>query len=117
MSANQVEFQGIGTGQGFSGLLPAKQAVHVPLVVVPSYPGAQVHADSDTLPKSDTAFSWHGMHVPAPVHSLYVPASHAMHAVPSAPMYPATHEQSVRWLLPVAEEVLAGHAEHVSDPT
>ena len=66
VSPRQVEFQGNDAGQGGPGLLPAKQAVHVSLIEVPSYPGAQVHADSVLLPASDSALPWHEVHVPAP---------------------------------------------------
>jgi hypothetical protein len=45
--------------------------------------------------------------------SLYVPISHTLHAVPSAPVYPARHVQLVAWLLPAAEDELAEQLRHI----
>jgi hypothetical protein len=55
------------------------------------------------------------VHVPVPVAVLYVPALQGVHAVPSAPVYPARHLQFVSSVLLAAEEVKAGHAAHVVD--
>ena len=53
------------------------------------------------------------MQLPTPVTALYKFIPHALHAVPSAPVYPARHVQFVPWLLPVVEDVFAGQPRHV----
>jgi len=59
----------------------------------------------------------HVKHSPAPVPGLYVPASHAVHVVPSnAPLYPAKHLQSVSASVPDAELVPSGHVKHSPAP-
>jgi hypothetical protein len=60
-------------------------------------------------------FTSQAVHVALPVTFLYVPASHAVQAVPSAPVNPAIHVHDVLIVLPTAEKVLAGHGEQVSN--
>ena len=48
---------------------------------------------------------------------LNVPASHAVHSIPSdVPLYPTTHLQSINALLPDAELVPSGQSEHSPTP-
>ena len=71
-----------------------------------------MHAQSvcSLLPASEVAPAGHVEHGPDPMVFLYVSASHAVHATPSeAAVYPPTHLQSVKSLLPDAELVRSGH--------
>jgi hypothetical protein len=53
----------------------------------------------------------HAAQIPDPTALLCVPASHALHATPSeAAVYPTTHLQSIKSMLPAAELVCEGHA-------
>ena len=54
----------------------------------------------------------HAVQSPAPDALLYMPATHATHAAPSGPVYPARHAQSVMLLLPEMERVCAGQVSH-----
>ena len=47
-------------------------------------------------PAGDTELSGHAVHAPAPVESLYLPASQAAHVPPLGPVYPVLHSQSSR---------------------
>ena len=54
---------------------------------------------------------------PAPVTTLYVPASHSLHFAPSdVAVYPTRHAQFVKASLFDGELVPAGHVEHTSAP-
>ena len=69
------------------------------------------------IPPAELVPAGHGEHCPTPVGSLYVPASHGLHAAPSdTPLYPATHLQEFRAVLPNAELVPAGQIVHSPDP-
>jgi hypothetical protein len=115
--------------------VPAPQGVHA-VPSAPVYPARQVQIELSSIEKvlsghtvqfgataDEYVFASQGMHVPAPVVFLYVPAVHdvhatepvmvlyvpvsqAVHAVPSTPMYPARHVQIE---LPSTEKVLLGH--------
>jgi hypothetical protein len=78
--------------------VPAAQLVHVLVAFAPTaalhVPGAQA------------------VQLYTPVTALYVPTSHAIHLVPSAPVYPAMQEQFVSRGLLALERVLLGHAVH-----
>jgi hypothetical protein len=68
-------------------------------------------------PPAELVPAGHAEQCPAPGATLYVPASHAVHAAPSKdPEYPAEHLQSINARLPPAEFVPAGHAEHCPTP-
>jgi hypothetical protein len=110
--------------------VPAAQSVHVnapvtvlyvpiphALHVTPSdkavYPTLQVQLVLDGLASPELVPDGHAVQPPTPVNSLYVPIPHALHALPSAPVYPAGHVQFVAWLLPAAEDEFAGHPRHM----
>ena len=52
-------------------------------------------------------------HGAEPFTSLYVPAMHAAHCIPSGPVYPLLQVQLVSIELPSGEYVYAGHWLHV----
>ena len=54
----------------------------------------------------------HGRQIPLPASGLYWPGLHGEHALPSAPVCPARHVQSLKSVLPSPELELAGHALH-----
>jgi hypothetical protein len=56
------------------------------------------------------------VHLIEPIASLYVPATHAEHASPSAPVYPALHRHLVNRLLPTKEIEFTGHPLHPPEP-
>jgi hypothetical protein len=49
-----------------------------------------------------------------PCVALYPPASHAAHVPPSGPVYPGSHRQLVRRLLPLGETECSGQLSHTS---
>jgi hypothetical protein len=55
----------------------------------------------------------HGEHSAEPFTSLYVPAMHAAHCIPSEPVYPLLQVQLINIELPSGERVYAGHWLHV----
>jgi len=97
------------------------------------YPGRHLQSDCRVLPMSDFDDVWHPRHtlldvaatagenvlLPHSVHLsgpsvvLYVPGTHAMHAWPFAPVYPALHWQSVASSLPAGAFEFNGQLEHV----
>ena len=99
---------------------PVYPLLHVQLVSTllpaPEYvcAGHALHVDSEMLPVAVEYFPCeHRVHAAEPFTSLYVPATHASHSTPSAPVYPLLHVQLVSTLLPAPEYVCAGHALHV----
>jgi hypothetical protein len=54
------------------------------------------------------------LHPEEPGASLYLPAAHAEHVPPSAPVYPAWHRQLLRRILPVGDWEFGGQGVHVS---
>ena len=55
------------------------------------------------------------VHAAMPVLILYLPATHAEHVAPFAPVNPALHVQAVITVLETGAFAFAGHAEHVDD--
>ena len=55
----------------------------------------------------------HSEHSTEPFTSLYDPAMHAAHCIPSGPVYPLLQVQLINIELPSAECVYAGHWLHV----
>jgi hypothetical protein len=98
---------------------PVYPLLHVQLVSTllpaPEYvcAGHALHVDSKCSPVSVEYFPCgQRVHAEEPFTSLYVPATHASHSTPSAPVYPLLHVQLVSTLLPAPEYVCAGHALH-----
>ena len=83
---------------------------------LPKYPGRQRHIVSSALPTTDSEFCVHTSHATEPGASLNVPATHSTQAVPSAPVAPALHLQSVSSADAGAEFEFGGHAWHVGLP-
>jgi hypothetical protein len=54
------------------------------------------------------------VHNADPIASFHCPASHALHALPSAPVYPVLHVQAVMMPLPITDTVLLGQFSHVA---
>ncbi len=76
-----------------------------------------MHALSVVLPlKSVIVFVTQLVQTCAPVVVLYVFAAHAVHVPPLAPVYPATHAQSVSASLCRSESALDGHKLHALCP-
>jgi hypothetical protein len=88
--------------------VPTPHAVHSTPSDEAVNPTLQVQLDSDGLASPELVPLGHVMQLPTPVTALYKFIPHALHAVPSEPVYPARHVQSVAWLLPTTENVLAG---------
>ena len=110
--------------------LPAAQGVHA-VPSAPVYPARQVHDVSIALFDAAHEFVGHAeqnvaavanvyvfisqcVHTALPVTFLYVPAAQGVHAVPSAPVYPARHVQDASTVLLAAEKVLFGHTAQCS---
>ena len=72
----------------------------------------QWHASSDVLWTADVENDGQSEHGPDPAPDLYLPPTHAWHAV-KTPWYPAMHSQNVAV---VALELCAGHCAHASVP-
>ena len=104
---------------------PAAQGVHA-VPSAPVYPARQVHDVSTSLLNADQVlfgqveqnvaavadvyvFISQCVHTALPATLLYVPAAQGVHAVPSAPVYPARHVQDASTVLLAAEKVLFGH--------
>ena len=76
--------------------------------------GQSLHEDSEIWAVSAEYLpSEQGEHGAEPLTSLYVPAMHPAHAVPSGPVYPLLQVQLVSCLLPTRENVCAGQSLHV----
>jgi hypothetical protein len=56
------------------------------------------------------------VHLTEPIASLYVPARHAEHASPPAPVYPALHLHLVNRILPTKDIEFTGHPMHPPAP-
>jgi hypothetical protein len=78
--------------------LPTPQSTHDPAMVAPT--------TAEYFPREQRE---HGVD---PFTSLYVPASHAVHFVPSGPVYPWLHLQLVGSPLPAPEYVWDGQSTH-----
>ena len=83
--------------------VPAAHAVHTAPSVSPLYPGKHLQLEISSLPGAELVPRGHAVQPPGPVSGLYVPVPHALHALQSAPVYPAEHVQSVALMLPVSE--------------
>ena len=70
-----------------------------------------------TLPEGDSELAGHATHAAVPTTPLKVPAKHAAHDTPSAPVYPAEHWHNARRCEPEEENELAGHVSHAAAPT
>jgi hypothetical protein len=99
--------------------LPAPQGLHA-VPSAPVYPARQVqlelfaaenvlfgHAVQLVATADDDVFTPQAVHVALPVTFLYVPATQAVHTVPSVPVYPA---RQVQIELFADEPVVFGHA-------
>ena len=117
--------------------VPAVHAAHA-APSGPVYPLLQVQLVSSPLPKPECECVGHSLHVASeiaamwgtmaalfcvlpcahsehgaePLTSLYVPAMHAEHCIPSGPVYPLLQVQLVSMQLPSGECVYAGHWLH-----
>ena len=60
------------------------------------------------------AFAGHAAQLSNPAVTLYVPASHALHAPPSVPVNPAAQRHSA---LPDKDSAFAGHVSHPAVPS
>jgi hypothetical protein len=112
--------------------LPATHAEHVP-PFAPVYPALHEQAATVVLETGAFAFAGHDEHVdkalapttsenvavPQSVHAalpvtiLYLPATHAVHVPPFAPVNPALHKQATTVVLETGAFAFAGHDEHV----
>jgi len=124
---------------GLGLYLPAKHSTHVP-PSGPDDPALHLQSFSSLLPTSECDRSGQTVHdskvVPAelteylpaghgkqadglgPEPILYVPGTHAVHRPPLAPVYPASHWQSVLKALRTADVVECnGHSAHCDDHT
>ena len=76
--------------------------------------GQSLHVDSEIWAVSvEYLPSEHSEHGAEPFTSLYVPAMHAAHCIPSGPVYPLLQVQLVSIELPSGEYVCVGHSLHV----
>jgi hypothetical protein len=106
----------------------------------PVYPGAHWQPVSAVVPVTDTAYAWQAVQLVCAVNALYVlyvhvvqsalscvflyvPTRHAVHALPSAPVYPTSHLHAVAAELPVPGAFAtppavcsAAHVKHVPEP-
>jgi len=100
---------------------------------IPLAPALHVHAVETGLPNTESEFGRHvkhvetfvapsvveyvpiphSVHVSDPSSSLYVPATHSEHALPSGPVDPALHVHAVDTGLPNRELEFVGHVKHV----
>jgi hypothetical protein len=71
------------------------------------------HGEHCAAPLRENVLLPHSMHLSGPSVVLYVPGTHAMHAWPFAPVYPALHWQSVASSLPARAFEFNGQLEHV----
>ena len=122
MAADSIEYspgpQSIQRASPTTALnLPGVQAEHWP---EPEYPALQAHAVlpaaeeelagqdsqlfSDRAPVAvEKVLALHSEHAALPIASLYLPASHAVHAPPCGPEVPAMQVQLVSSPLPISE--------------
>ena len=87
------------------------------LLPTPEYvcAGQSMHVDSEI--SAMAVLYWpceHSEHGAEPFTSLYVPAMHAAHCIPSGPVYPLLQVQLVSIELPSGEYVCVGHSLHVA---
>jgi len=75
-----------------------------------------VQCASRPLPTAEAALAGQAPHAALPDMVLNVPASHAVHSVPSAPVFPGLHLQSVSSPEPATELELAGHGAQLPAP-
>jgi hypothetical protein len=112
---------------------PAAHAEHSP-PFAPVNPWLQRHILETLLPLGESEFDEQlaqvddavvvaenmpapqSVHEEEPIESLYVPATHAEHASPSAPVYPALHRHLVNSILPTKEIEFTGHPMHSPEP-
>jgi acid stress-induced BolA-like protein IbaG/YrbA len=95
---------------------PAKHAQHVP-PSGPQYPALQIQAVTVVCPVAECPeFSLQVVQAAEPLSVLYLPAAHAEHRSPYAPVYPALHRQLVSSILPLAELEIEGQREHAALP-
>jgi hypothetical protein len=71
--------------------VPASHAAHATPSEAAVYPDRHLQAASSMLPAAEMDFEGHAAQLPEPAVALYVPASHATHAQPSAPVNPAVY--------------------------
>ena len=72
--------------------------------------GQSLHVDSEIWAVSAEYVPLeHRVHGAEPFTSLYVPAMHAAHCIPSGPVYPLLQVQLVSCLLPMPEYECVGH--------
>jgi len=76
-------------------------------------PGRHLQSASSLLPATEVVFEGHAAQLPDPAVALYVPAKHALHAPPSAPVNPTEHRHSA---LPEEDSALAGQVSHPAVP-
>jgi hypothetical protein len=72
---------------------------------------------TSVLPMPDVVCGGQSKHSTAPLTSLYVPLTQAVHSWPSDPVYPLAHLQSFTDVLLTAEMVAFGQDEHDTFPT
>jgi len=78
------------------------------------FDGHEVHVEMDEAAGVvENVCTAHDVHAAEPLESLYVPDTHAVHKVPSPPVYPALHLQLVILALAGDEMLLLGHCSHV----
>ena len=97
--------------------VPSLHALHCNPSEAAVYPTTHWQSVNSSPPSAELVCEGHTAQLPDPAATLYVPASQAVHATPSdVPLYPAKHLQSINALLPDAELVPDGHAEHCPAP-
>ena len=113
--------------------VPGTQTSHLP-PSGPLVPALHVHNSMSYLPSLLFEFAGHNwqisdvapmlfeyfpstqnVHAEGPMIVLYVPESQRLQGIPSAPVAPVLHVQSVISLLPVGEFELVGQLSHISD--
>ena len=62
------------------------------------------------LAAGESEFAAQSVQASPPAASLYLPATHASHAPPSGPVYPALHMQAVEAVLAAGESDSEGHS-------
>ena len=93
----------------------AAQTSHGPLAG-PKCPGTQRHSSACTLRLSDVACAAHALQAAEPGFSLYVPGTQSTQLLPSAPVVPGLHLQSVSSAEPAEEFEFWGHRLQVGLP-
>ncbi len=94
-----------------------KQAVIAVLEICAfAFAGHDEHVDEALAPTAAENFaSAQSVHASLPGQILYLPATHAAHVAPFAPVNPALHEQAATAELETGAFAFAGHAEHVDE--